>query len=267
MAERSPQQADVESSPPPSYLLESRYLATECVAVGETCEVFSGTDTWSGELVCVRMLRRDRPERAAMFARRCERLFGLTSSRFVRAMHYGDDRTGRPFLVTELLVGRGVEKLKKVRWEVATEVTRQCALAINEMHLHGLAHGDVRPSSFFVAASNEGGRRVKLLDLGAGDRTATPSKDRRAIAGLLHRLVTGFDAPADPSSMTLDQIPPVLAENLATWLYADEDGATLGDVANVLRELLDPQGTIGGDRPSQPFHELLVLPKISIKVG
>ena len=138
---------------PPSYLLEARYLAETHVARGETADVFAGTDTFSGEHVAVRRLRADRTERTAAFQRMSERLFGATSARLLRAIAMGEDRDGLPFLITDLLVGRDVQRLGQVRWEVACEVTRQCAAAVAEMHLLGLHHGDLRPSTFFVGAS------------------------------------------------------------------------------------------------------------------
>ena len=72
--------------PPPSYLLEGRYLAETHVARGETADVYSGTDTWSGEHVAVRRLRADRIDRAAGFRRMSERLFGATSVRVGSAL-------------------------------------------------------------------------------------------------------------------------------------------------------------------------------------
>jgi hypothetical protein len=130
-----------DSPTPPSYLLEGRYLAEKLVAHGDTADVFSGTDTWSGEIVAIRMLRADRRDRASAFRRMSERLFGTASAKLLRAMHIGEDRDGNPFLVTELLMGRDVERLGRVRWEVACEVTRQAAAAIAEMHISGLHHG------------------------------------------------------------------------------------------------------------------------------
>ncbi len=229
---------------PPSYLLEGRYLAEKHVARGETADVFSGTDTWSGEIVAIRRLRSDRTDRAPAFRRMSERLFGTASARLLRAIHIGEDRDGNPFLVTELLVGRDVERLGQVRWEVACEVTRQAAAAIAEMHINGLHHGALKSSTFFVAAANAGGSRVKLLDLGIGDRTATAAQDVRALCAILHRLLVGrppLPAKARPARLlaNVNGAPPGLEEALARWLYAEGEEIGAIDVATELKNIID----------------------------
>jgi serine/threonine-protein kinase len=229
---------------PPSYLLEGRYLAETLVAHGETADVFSGSDTWSGEQVAIRILRADRTDRAAAFRRMSERLFGTASSRLLRAISMGDARDGRPFLVTELLHGRDVERLGRVRWEVACELTRQAATAVAEMHVNGLHHGALRASTFFVAASSEGGSRVKLLDLGIGERTATASQDVRALAAIMHRLLVGrppLPAKVRPARL-LAQVagaPPALEEALGRWLASEGEGVTAADIATDLKSIID----------------------------
>ena len=246
-------------STPPPYLLDGRYLATDVIGSGETSEVFAGTDTWSGESVAIRCLRPDRLDHARDFRRMSERLFGYASARVVRALHAGDDPAGRPYLVAERLLGRGAEQLVKVRWEVACELVRHGALALAEMHLNGLHHGALRPSTLFVASTSDCGVRVKLLDLGYGARTANAVDDRRALARVLHVLLTG--TPAEEGAfLRLPEAPPELAWDLERWLVAGEDGVTASEMAASLRVLLDPTEE---HSPTQPIGDLLVLPKSS----
>lgn len=205
---------------------------------GETADLFSGTDTWSGEHVAIRRLR---PDRAPGFRRMSKRLFGTASARLVRAIAVGEDREGQPYLVTELLVGRDVERLGQVRWEVACEITRQ---AVAEMHLHGLHHGALRASTFFVAASSAGGSRVKLLDLGTGDRTATAAKDVGALTAILHRLLTSrpplpAKARPRPFRLALNGAPPALEEALGRWLDAEGEGIEAAAMAAELKAISD----------------------------
>ena len=229
---------------PPSYLLEGRYLAEKLIARGDTADVFSGTDTWSGELIAIRRLRADRTDRSPAFGRMSERLFGTASSRLLRAIHIGEDRDGLPFLVTELLMGRTVEMLGQVRWEVACEITRQAANAIAEMHILGLHHGALRASTFFVAASSAGGSRVKLLDLGIGDRTATAARDVKAITAMLHRLLVGrppLPAAVRPSRLltNVNGAPLALEEALGRWLLTEGEGLMAAEVSADLKAIID----------------------------
>ena len=250
---------DPSQPSPPSYLLEGRYLAETLLAHGDTANVFSGTDTWSGEHVAIRILRPDRADRAAAFRRMSERLFGTASSRLLRAISMGDARDGLPFLVTELLLGRDLERLGRVRWEVACEVTRQAANAVAEMHVNGLHHGALRASTFFVAAANVGGSRVKLLDLGTGDRTATAAKDVRALAAILHRLLVGrppLPAAVRPARL-LGQVagaPPALEEALGRWLASEGEGVAAAEIATDLKSIIDAANSEfwAGGSPSGP---------------
>lgn len=256
---------------PPTYLLEGRYLAEKLLARGETADVFSGTDTWSGEQVAIRRLRGDRPERAAAFRRMSERLFGTASARLLRAIHIGEDRDGQPFLVTELLVGRDVERLGRVRWEVACEITRQAAAGVAEMHLLGLHHGALRASTFFVAASSAGGSRVKLLDLGTGERTATAAQDRRALVAILHRLLLG--RPPLPREARIGTFrsgvagaPPRLDAAIDAWLATDAEETTAAEIAVELKAISDAaHGEFWSGVPV-PSRGTQVIPRTSMIV-
>jgi len=244
-----------ESLVPPTYLLENRYLAESAIKRGRSSEVFAGSDTWSGELVTIRRLRADKPELRDAFLRKGERMFGMPSARLVRAIHQGEDREGRPFLVTERLTGRGVEELGLVRWEVAAEIARQAAAVIAEMHLSGLVHGALEATSFFVAASNAGGSRVKLLDLGTGQRGVTVADDVRALADILQLLLKG----------DVDAAPPVILElYLPRWKGARGTEVTANEIAIELKALVDA----GSEAPTsnRPMPGPRVLPKSSVIV-
>lgn len=216
----------------PTSMFEGRYLAESAIARGSTADVFAGTDTWSGEKVAIRRLRPDRPNREGMFRRKAERMFGTTSSRLVRVMHMGDDRTGLPYLVTELLVGRSADSLGKVRWEVACEVVRQAATALTELAVLERFHGSLEASTLFVETRPVGGSRVKLLDLGSGHRGVTPWMDAQALARILRYLVSESEEQYDITGS-----PARLAPLVEEWMTTET--ATAADIATELKSILD----------------------------
>jgi hypothetical protein len=258
-------------SEPPKYFLEGRYLAETPIAQGETSDVFSGSDTWSGERVAIHMVREDRPERETTFRRSAERLFGTTSARLVRAIALGDDKRGRPFLVTELLVGRNAEALRRVRWEVACEVTRQAAAGLAELSVLDIHHGSLTASKLFVANVSAGGSRVKLVDLGTGERGATAAKDVRALASILHRLLVGrppLPAKARSGRIKLEvrAVPPRLEDALEQWLDEEAEGLEPAEVASELKVLVDAASDIYGSAGAAavPVRGTHIIPRTSV---
>jgi len=107
--------------------------------------------------------------------------------------------------------------------------------------LLGLHHGDLRPSTFFVGASAAGGSRVKLLDLGTGERTATAVKDVRALVAILHRLLIGRPPlplqARTPLKLNVTGVPPALEQSLGRWLATDGEGFTADEMATDLLEI------------------------------
>ncbi len=247
---------------PPGHLLEGRYLCEQGIAKGESAEIFRGTDTWSGEQIAIRLLRDDRREKEDEFRRMAERLFGATSARLLRAIHIGDHKDGRPFLVTELLMGKNLQDLGQVRWEVACEITRQAAAAIAELHVLGLHHGTLRTSTLFVAAQSAGGSRIKLLDLGTGQRGATAEKDVMALVAILHRLLYG-KPPSPPGTPPGPRLvptgaPPRLDELVRAWWGSQGEGISAAEIASELKFLVDMSTEIPGTKGPR------ILPKTSL---
>ena len=97
---------------------------------------------------------------------------------------FGPDGRTVPFFTMELVDGESLERLirRGPLDEAATlEVLAQAAQGLAYLHAHGLVHRDVKPSNLMVGAG-EGGRRLKVMDLGLAARPEE-SGARGAIRG------------------------------------------------------------------------------------
>ena len=172
-----------------------------------------------------------------------ERLFGTASARLLRAIASAKSR------------GTAVSSSRSCSSVVTSSGSGGCA---GRSHA-GVACGRPRrrsprcmcsdsitepcaPRRSCVAASNAGGSRVKLLDLGTGDRAATAAKDVRcASRQVVHRLLIGKPAAAgegaagNDAHAGLNGAPPALEEALGRWLDGEAtlEGRGEGEGAGV----------------------------------
>jgi serine/threonine-protein kinase len=89
-----------------------------------------------------------------------------------------DPATGSPYMALELLRGRTLDRLLREEgarpWAEALRLAQRLAEALQEAHLHGIVHRDVKPANVMVLESGE----PKIMDFGiakveAGALTAT----------------------------------------------------------------------------------------------
>jgi serine/threonine-protein kinase len=93
-----------------------------------------------------------------------------------------DNATGLPFLAMELLSGRDLRAALEVIGlpdpaQVWT-IVRQIAAALDELHVRGIVHCDLKPANLFLAEGREGRVRVKVLDVGIARILGATSRTR-----------------------------------------------------------------------------------------
>jgi eukaryotic-like serine/threonine-protein kinase len=101
-----------------------------------------------------------------------------------------DPETGSPFLVMELLRGEDLSAVLETRGRLdRTETVRllgQLASALDKTHAAGIVHRDLKPENLFVARSDDGAPRVKVLDFGIAKIVAQTAKTTRVLGTPLY---------------------------------------------------------------------------------
>lgn len=114
---------------------------------------------------------RDRVRKPTQLRREIETVGRLSHPHIVTA-HDACRLRGRLVLVLEYVDGVDLERLLAetgpLPIDLACEVVRQAALALDHLHTQGLVHRDVKPANLMLAREGPGAGRplVKLLDLG-----------------------------------------------------------------------------------------------------
>ncbi|WP_438044400.1 protein kinase domain-containing protein [Sorangium sp. So ce128] len=97
-----------------------------------------------------------------------------------------DAETGKPFLVMELLRGTLLdERLRhagRLPPEEAVAFLRQTAIALDKTHAAGVVHRDLKPANLFLAETDDGAPRIKVLDFGIAKLVVETATDSAATA-------------------------------------------------------------------------------------
>ncbi|XXY50636.1 protein kinase [Sorangium sp. So ce269] len=92
----------------------------------------------------------------------------------VALLDHGVLDDGRPYMVTELVVGEVLDALQRresLRLKDALEIIRRIAVALAYVHAQGVVHGDLKPSNVMVTPAG----RLVLLDFGLAAPIGTSS--------------------------------------------------------------------------------------------
>ncbi len=111
----------------------------------------------------------------------------LRHPHIVELLDLGRTRTGRPFLVTELLHGRTLreEVLSRTTlpWQEVVEVLLHTLAGLGLAHEQGLVHRDVKPLNlFYTGTHGSPGRAIKILDFGIAKALSRDAVDRAGSA-------------------------------------------------------------------------------------
>ncbi len=104
------------------------------------------------------------------FRREAVALSRLRHPNTVQVIDYGFTGDDRPFIVTELLEGLGLDEVliaeKVLGPERAIHIVTQIGMSLAEAHHHGIVHRDLKPSNIFLTQAFGKPDFVKVIDFG-----------------------------------------------------------------------------------------------------
>ncbi|NMC68487.1 MAG: serine/threonine protein kinase, partial [Myxococcales bacterium] len=145
-----------------------KYELLESLGAGGMATVYRGRDPDLQRYVAVKMLHPhlcSREESRLRFRREARAVARLKHPAILEVYEAGED-AGRPFIVSELVLGGSLDAWASARRPLPTEVVAAVGLRVTEglhaAHQAGIIHRDLKPGNILMGA----GGRVKVADFG-----------------------------------------------------------------------------------------------------
>lgn len=155
------------------HVLLGKYRVEEILGVGGMGVVAKCLHMQLGELVAIKMLRKDvlhDYDAVERFMREAQAAARLRSEYVARVIDVGRFEDNVPYMIMEFLDGHDLGELIEERGSLsvpwAVEMMMQAAEALAEAHSIGIVHRDVKPTNLFVTWRPDGSALVKVLDFG-----------------------------------------------------------------------------------------------------
>ena len=157
---------------PGTFLINGRYRLERRLGRGGMGAVYSATDTVLERAIAVKVIRSEQiaaADLAVRFRREARAAASFAHPHVVRVYDFGLDRTGRPFLVMELIEGSTLrERLAgtgRMESREVLHVLRGVCSAVSAAHSRGLVHRDLKPENIILQTVATG-VVPKVLDFG-----------------------------------------------------------------------------------------------------
>ena len=193
-------------------MIASRWRLGATLGKGGVGTVFRATPHDGGPDVAIKFLLPSWQQDAgvvARFAREARTLMRIDSPHVVRVLDVGNLdplEGGLPFIVTELLTGRDLDRTLRERgrgpWGQAASWIVDACVGLAEAHDRGVVHRDVKPANLFLADEADGSTTLKVLDFGlAKDASDEGDTTMREVLGTIaymapEQLIASRDADA-----------------------------------------------------------------------
>ncbi|HKE20421.1 MAG TPA: TonB family protein [Kofleriaceae bacterium] len=167
-------------------VLEGRYRIVSRLAVGGMATIYVAEHTLIGRAVAIKVLH----PQYAVDAEHVQRFLAegrtagtLGHPHIVESTDMGYTEGGAPYLVLELLEGRGLNDVIRGEGRVpidrAVAIALQIASALTAAHARGIIHRDLKSDNIFLVARPGGGDHVKVLDFGISKFTEQSGHTQR----------------------------------------------------------------------------------------
>jgi serine/threonine-protein kinase len=245
--------------------LGDRYRVDRVLAQGGMSVLFEARDLRARRMVALKLLRAEdcaEERRKIRFSQEMRLTAELRHPNVVDVLDLGEDETGVPYLVMELLHGRSLQAELDQRGTLGLEDALAILLPVMQalavVHAAGVVHRDVKPDNIFLHVDPRGTLVPKLIDFGIAKDPATtlatrtgavlgtpdymapeqllagvvgPSADIWAAGAVLYRALSGetpFHAATSAlviARLTREPAPPLRVSGLASPICAAIDRA------------------------------------------
>lgn len=176
-------------TPPATYSPKlGRYVDLEILGQGGMGAVYRARDPALDRTVAIKVVLDATPEFLQRFEREARAIARLSHPNVVQVYDVGQDESGWPYFVMELVPGRSLDAILKERGRLPpTEVAdliRQAAEGLEAAHQAGIVHRDVKPHNLLL----ENGGRLRVVDFGVArdSRSQEELTSTNATLGTLH---------------------------------------------------------------------------------
>lgn len=150
-------------------LFQNRYRVDKYVGRGGMADVYKAYDTYNHYDVAIKIVREDVENKEELYQRFSYeiRIAASVQNHFniVRIVDFGKFE-GTPFMITEFIYGQTLRALldnrRTMEFKETCYIISQILDALNELHLRGIVHRDIKPQNVYVMSNGT----VKVADFG-----------------------------------------------------------------------------------------------------
>ncbi|MCC6980670.1 MAG: protein kinase [Candidatus Melainabacteria bacterium] len=154
-------------------VVANRYKILAQIGEGGMGSVYKAQDLFLKRTVALKLLHSEiaqKPVLVQRFQKEVEATAKLAHDGIVKVQDMGLSESGAPFMVMDLIDGKGLDEILKEKGHLPVEeslrIAHQIADAIGHAHERGVVHRDLKPSNVIVLKDASGKSTIKIVDFG-----------------------------------------------------------------------------------------------------